>query len=107
MCLSAIAWSGLDTFHFLFSYEDTRDEFEIPHDLSILAEVFRCPDGSYADANAYWRATTSPIRSGKGLGTNGRGGKRKSRTSGRPTASSPIATKRSNGRATFHSPDQG
>lgn len=54
MCLSAIAWSGFDNFYYLFSYEDSRDEFEIPHDLAILAEVFRCPDGAYADANAYW-----------------------------------------------------
>jgi tRNA(Arg) A34 adenosine deaminase TadA len=56
MCLSAIAWSGFDNFYYLFSYEDTRDEFEIPHDLAILAEVFRCPDGTYADANAYWKS---------------------------------------------------
>ena len=56
MCLSAIAWSGFDNFYYLFSYEDSRDEFEIPHDLAILAEVFRCPDGAYADANAYWKS---------------------------------------------------
>lgn len=54
MCLAAIAWSGFDNFHYLFSYEDTRDEFEIPHDLAILAEVFRCADGAYAESNAYW-----------------------------------------------------
>lgn len=54
MCLSAIAWSGFDNFYYLFSYEDSRDDFEIPHDLAILAEVFRCSDGAYADANAYW-----------------------------------------------------
>ena|SRR5215831_12712046 len=56
MCLSAIAWSGFDRFYYLFSYEDTRDEFEIPHDLAMLAELFRCPDGAYADANAYWKS---------------------------------------------------
>ena len=56
MCLSAIAWSGFDNFYYFFSYEDSRDEFEIPHDLTILAEVFRCPDGAYADANAYWKS---------------------------------------------------
>ena len=56
MCLSAIAWSGFGTFYYLFSYEDTRDAFSIPHDLSILAEVFRCPEGSYAEANAYWKS---------------------------------------------------
>jgi tRNA(Arg) A34 adenosine deaminase TadA len=56
MCLSAIAWSGFRSFYYLFSYEDTRDEFEIPHDLAILAEVFGCSDGAYAPANAYWNS---------------------------------------------------
>lgn len=60
MCLSAIAWSGFDNFYYLFSYEDTRDAFEIPHDLAILAEVFRCADGSYADTNAYWTSYHLP-----------------------------------------------
>ena len=56
MCLSAIAWSGFDNFYYLFSYEDTRDDFSIPHDLAILAEVFRCRDGAYAHENAYWKS---------------------------------------------------
>jgi tRNA(Arg) A34 adenosine deaminase TadA len=60
MCLAAIAWSGFDNFYYLFSYEDSRDEFEIPHDLAILSEVFRCPDGAYAEANAYWRSFYLP-----------------------------------------------
>jgi tRNA(Arg) A34 adenosine deaminase TadA len=54
MCLSAIAWSGFDNFYYLFSYEDTRDAFAIPHDLGILAEVFGCEGGAYASTNAYW-----------------------------------------------------
>ena len=56
LCLSAITWSGFDNFYYLFSYEDTRDAFDIPHDLNILAEVFRCDDGDYAAANAYWQS---------------------------------------------------
>src|SRR5262245_10815757 len=60
MCLAAIAWSGFDNFYYLFSYEDTRDEFEIPHDLAILAELFHCPDGAYADTNAYWTSYYLP-----------------------------------------------
>src|SRR5262245_27912436 len=60
MCLSAIAWSGFDNFYYLFSYEDTRDEFEIPHDLAMLDAIFRCPDGAYADANAYWKSYYLP-----------------------------------------------
>jgi tRNA(Arg) A34 adenosine deaminase TadA len=54
LCLSAITWSGFDNFYYLFGYEDTRDAFDIPHDLNILAEVFRCSDGDYATPNAYW-----------------------------------------------------
>ncbi len=56
MCLSAVAWSGFDNFYYFFSYEDTRDEFEIPHDLAMLDELFRCPDGRYSSINAYWRS---------------------------------------------------
>ncbi|BGP55464.1 hypothetical protein JCM8202_002369 [Rhodotorula sphaerocarpa] len=46
LCLSAIAWGGWDNFFYLFTYEDTRDAFSIPHDLRILEEVFRVPSTS-------------------------------------------------------------
>ena len=54
LCLSGITWTGFDNFFYLFSYEDTKDAFEIPHDLRILEEVFKCPDGAYAQKNYYW-----------------------------------------------------
>ena len=57
LCLSAITWSGFDNFSYLFSYEETRDAFAIPHDLRILREVFGVEDGAYRADNAYWRAT--------------------------------------------------
>ena len=56
LCLSAITWSGFDNFFYLFSYEDSRDLFAIPHDLRILEEVFACKNGGYKSENAYWRA---------------------------------------------------
>ena len=40
LCLSAITWSGFDNFYYFFPYEDTKDNFNIPHDLKILEEVF-------------------------------------------------------------------
>ncbi|BGP48173.1 hypothetical protein JCM10450v2_004045 [Rhodotorula kratochvilovae] len=43
LCLSGITWGGWDTFYYLFTYEDTRDAFAIPHDIRILEEVFRVP----------------------------------------------------------------
>jgi tRNA(Arg) A34 adenosine deaminase TadA len=54
LCLSAITWAGFDNFYYFFGYEDTRDAFNIPHDLKILQEVFRIEDGDYARNNAFW-----------------------------------------------------
>ena len=54
LCLSAITWAGFDNFFYLFSHENSRDSFAIPHDLRILAEVFSLEDGQYNRTNAYW-----------------------------------------------------
>jgi tRNA(Arg) A34 adenosine deaminase TadA len=54
LCLSAIAWAGLDNFYYFFSHEESRDAFAIPHDLRILAEVFGLPPGGYRRQNAFW-----------------------------------------------------
>lgn len=54
MCLSAIAWAGFDRFIYLFDYEQTAHEFNIPHDLDMLSELFACRHGAYVRHNAYW-----------------------------------------------------
>jgi tRNA(Arg) A34 adenosine deaminase TadA len=54
LCLSAITWAGYDNFYYLFSHEDSRDSFAIPHDLKILKEVFKLDPGGYSASNAYW-----------------------------------------------------
>lgn len=56
LCLSAITWCGFDNFYYLFSHEDSRDAFAIPHDLRILKEVFRLDPGGYAAENAFWKS---------------------------------------------------
>lgn len=56
LCLSAITWAGFDNFYYLFGYLDTRDTFDIPHDLKILREVFRINNGNYARQNYYWKS---------------------------------------------------
>lgn len=56
LCMSAITWAGFDNFWFLFSHEDSRDEFAIPHDLRILKEVFGLEPGGYRRINAFWTA---------------------------------------------------
>ncbi len=54
MCLSAITWSGFDNFCHFFSHEDSRDAFNIPHDLKILDEVFALKPGQYNKRNEFW-----------------------------------------------------
>ena len=56
LCLSAITWSGFDNFIFLFPYEDTKNSFNIPHDLKILEEVFNIKKGKYNQNNLYWKS---------------------------------------------------
>ena len=56
MCLSAITFSGFDNFYYLFPYSVTNNEFNIPHDLNILKEVFKITDGEYNKENSYWKS---------------------------------------------------
>jgi tRNA(Arg) A34 adenosine deaminase TadA len=60
LCLSAITWTGFDNFYYLFSHEDSRDSFSIPHDLKILKEVFDVDPRGYRSSNAYWTARSLP-----------------------------------------------
>jgi tRNA(Arg) A34 adenosine deaminase TadA len=60
LCLSAITWTGFDNFYYLFSHEDSRDSFAIPHDLKILKEVFTLKPGGYNADNAYWTSFSLP-----------------------------------------------
>ena len=56
LCLSAITWSGFDNFYYFFPYADTKSSFNIPHDLSILKEVFHINEGEYQKENKYWKS---------------------------------------------------
>jgi tRNA(Arg) A34 adenosine deaminase TadA len=56
LCLSALAWSGFDNFYFVFSHEQSRDLFGIPHDARIMQEVFGLEPGGYNKNNAYWKS---------------------------------------------------
>ncbi len=58
LCLSAITWTGFDNFYYLFSHEDSRDSFAIPHDLKILKEVFTLDPGGYNAKNAFWQSSS-------------------------------------------------
>ena len=57
LCLSAITWGGYDNFYYLFSYENTRDNFNIPHDIRIIQEVFGDTQSNrplYNRKNSFW-----------------------------------------------------
>ena len=56
LCLSAITWAGFDNFYYFFGYEETRDTFNIPHDLIILEEVFNVQNGAYTRNNLFWKS---------------------------------------------------
>ncbi len=56
LCMSAITWAGFDNYYYFYSHEDSRDSFAIPHDLSILKEVFGLDPGGYRRTNAFWTA---------------------------------------------------
>ncbi|CAM9810248.1 unnamed protein product, partial [Hapterophycus canaliculatus] len=58
MCVSAITWSAFKEIHFLFSMEDSRDAFNIPHDLRIFKEVFQCERATRE--NDFWKAYDLP-----------------------------------------------
>lgn len=60
LCLSAIAWGGYDNFYYLFSHEESRDSFAIPHDLKILKEVFTLDPGGYNQSNAFFTGHSIP-----------------------------------------------
>lgn len=42
MCASALAWSGFPTLYYLFGYEHTSNDFNIPHDQRMIRELFHC-----------------------------------------------------------------
>jgi tRNA(Arg) A34 adenosine deaminase TadA len=54
MCLSAITWAGFNNIYYFFSHQESRDNFNIPHDLKILKEVFDIDPGQYKKKNAFW-----------------------------------------------------
>jgi tRNA(Arg) A34 adenosine deaminase TadA len=56
LCLSAITWAGFDNFYFFFPYNDTKNKFNIPHDLNILTQIFNIKDGKYNKINNYWKS---------------------------------------------------
>lgn len=55
LCLSALAWSGFKEIYYFFPYIETKNSFNIPHDLNILKEIFNIKKGQYNKKNSYWK----------------------------------------------------
>ena len=53
MCTSSIAWSGFDEVYYLFGYEETEDEFNIPHDQKMIKDIFGCKEPNHD--NSYFK----------------------------------------------------
>ncbi|MCE5290625.1 MAG: nucleoside deaminase [Nocardiaceae bacterium] len=60
LCMSAITWAGFDNYYYFYSHEDSRDAFAIPHDLTILKELFGLEPGGYRRTNKFWTAYSIP-----------------------------------------------
>lgn len=56
MCMSAITWAGFNNYFYLFSHEESRDSFAIPHDLKIMKELYGLEPGGYRRDNAFFSA---------------------------------------------------
>lgn len=54
----SVPLSNRQEIHFLFSMEDSRDAFNIPHDLRIYKEVFTCERATRE--NEFWKAYDLP-----------------------------------------------
>ena len=53
MCTSSIACSGFDEVYYLFGYESTEDEFNIPHNQKMIKDIFGCKEPNHD--NSYFK----------------------------------------------------
>jgi tRNA(Arg) A34 adenosine deaminase TadA len=53
MCTSSIAWSGFDEVYYLFGYDLTGGEFNIPHDQKMIRDIFGCKEPNHD--NSYFK----------------------------------------------------
>lgn len=59
MCAAAIAWGGFGQCYYLFDYEDTKQQFSIPHDADILHDLFH-PCTALNQQNGFYKL--SPLK---------------------------------------------
>lgn len=55
MCASAIAWSGFKEVYYLFGYQDTKDAFNIPHDMKMIRDLFGTDEPAPKNSYFEWQ----------------------------------------------------
>lgn len=63
LCASALAWSGFREVVYLFGYESTEADFNIPHDRRTIRELFGCDEPRPKNAYFSWFSLTAEIAS--------------------------------------------
>ncbi len=61
MCASALAWSGFSDIVYLFGYDSTEADFNIPHDRRMIREVFMCDAPRPENAYFKWQSIGEAI----------------------------------------------
>lgn len=61
MCTSALAWSGFHEIYYLFDYEETRNAFNVPHDILMNREIFGCDEPRAKNDYFEWRSLRSMV----------------------------------------------
>lgn len=61
MCASALAWSGFREIYYLFGYQDTKDAFNIPHDLKMVRDVFGTDEPNPKNSYFAWEALADSV----------------------------------------------
>lgn len=63
LCTSALAWSGFKEIYYLFGYQHTDSDFNIPHDKKMIRDVFGCDEPRASNAYFDWYSLFSMIPS--------------------------------------------
>ena len=75
MCAASLAWAGFREIYYLFGYDHTEADFNIPHDRRMIRELFGCKEPAPENYYFKWRslpemAKTCPTRRQPRHGSN-------------------------------------
>ena len=62
MCASALAWAGFREIYYLFGYEHTEVDFNIPHDRRMIRELFGINEPTPENYYFKWRSLPEMVK---------------------------------------------